>query len=72
MNRVIVSLNDLKVVQDRHDVLRHEDVAGVNRHAGHRDKQGVWGGDVKEGGEILLQDDRKTQGQLRAAALNWI
>ncbi len=48
MGRVIVSLDDLEVVQDGHDVLRHEDVAGVNGHAGHRDQQGVWGGDVKE------------------------
>lgn len=32
---VLVSLDDLEVVQDGHDVLRHEDVAGVNGHAGH-------------------------------------
>lgn len=30
-----VSLHDFKVVQDGHDVLRHEDVAGVDGHAGH-------------------------------------
>lgn len=41
MGGVIVSLDDLKVMQDSHDVLRHEDVAGVNGHAGHRDEQGV-------------------------------
>lgn len=35
---VIVSLDDLEVVQDSHDVLRHEDVAGVNGHAGHGDQ----------------------------------
>lgn len=42
------SLDHLKVVQNGHDVLRHEDVAGVNGHAGDRDQQGVWGGAVKE------------------------
>lgn len=41
MDGVIVSLDDLEVVQDGHDVLRHEDVTGVNSHAGHRDQQGV-------------------------------
>lgn len=35
------SLDHLKVVQNGHDVLRHEDVAGVNDHAGDRDQQGV-------------------------------
>lgn len=30
-----VSLDNLEVVQDGHDVLRHEDIAGVNSHAGH-------------------------------------
>lgn len=35
---VIVSLDDLEVVQDSHDVLRHEDIAGVNGHAGHGDQ----------------------------------
>lgn len=39
--RVFVSLDDLEVVQDGHDVLRHEDVAGVHGHAGHGDQQGV-------------------------------
>lgn len=48
MGGVIVSLDDLKVMQDSHDVLRHEDVAGVNGHASHRDEQGVWRGDAKE------------------------
>lgn len=38
------SLDDLEVVQDGHDVLRHEDVAGVHGHAGHGDQQGVWRG----------------------------
>lgn len=41
MGSAFVSLNNLKVVQDGHDVLRHEDVAGVNRHAGHGDEEGV-------------------------------
>lgn len=41
MGGVFVSLDNLEVVQDRHDVLRHEDVAGVNSHAGHGDQQGV-------------------------------
>lgn len=36
-----LSLNNLKVVQDGHDVLRHEHVAGVYGHTGHRDEQGV-------------------------------
>lgn len=36
-----VSLDHLEVVQDGHDVLRHEDVAGVDGHAGHGDEQGV-------------------------------
>lgn len=36
------SLDHLKVVQNGHDVLRHEDVAGVNGHASDRDQQGVW------------------------------
>lgn len=36
------SLDDLKVVQDGHDVLRHEDVSGVDGHAGDRHQQGVW------------------------------
>lgn len=35
------SLDHLEVVQNGHDVLRHEDVAGVNGHAGDRDEQGV-------------------------------
>lgn len=35
------SLDHLKVVQNGHDVLRHEDVAGVNGHASDRDQQGV-------------------------------
>lgn len=35
------SLDDLEVVQDGHDVLRHEDVAGVHSHGGHRDEQRV-------------------------------
>lgn len=35
------SLDHLKVVQNGHDVLRHEDVAGVHGHGGHRDQQGV-------------------------------
>lgn len=35
------SLDHLKVVQDGHDVLRHEDEAGVDGHASHRDQQGV-------------------------------
>lgn len=48
MGSAFVSLNNLKVVQDGHDVLRHEDVAGVNRHAGHGDEEGVWRGDVKD------------------------
>lgn len=39
MGRILVSLDDLEVVQDGHDVLRHEDVAGVNGHGGHRDQQ---------------------------------
>lgn len=42
------SLDHLKVMQNGHDVLRHEDVAGINGHAGDRDQQGVWGGAVKE------------------------
>lgn len=41
MGGVTVSLDDLKVVQDGHDVLRHEDIAGVNSHASHRDQQGI-------------------------------
>lgn len=49
MGRVAVSLDNLKVVQDSHNVLRHEDVAGVDGHAGHRDQQGVWRGAVKDG-----------------------
>lgn len=48
MGGVTVSLDNLEVVQDGHDVLRHEDVAGVNSHAGHRDQQGVWRGGVKD------------------------
>lgn len=44
----VVSLDDLEVVQDGHDVLRHEDVAGVNGHASYGDQQGVWRGGVKE------------------------
>lgn len=35
------SLDDLEVVQDGHDVLRHEDVAGVHSHGSHRDEQRV-------------------------------
>lgn len=35
------SLDDLEVVQDGHDVLRHEDVARVDGHAGHGDEQRV-------------------------------
>lgn len=35
------SLDHLKVVQNGHDVLRHEDVASVNGHASDRDQQGV-------------------------------
>lgn len=35
------SLDHLEVVQDGHDVLRHEDVAGVDGHAGHGDEQRV-------------------------------
>lgn len=44
-----VSLDHLEVVQDGHDVLRHEDVAGVDGHAGHGDEQRVWRRGVKEG-----------------------
>lgn len=54
----VVSLDDLEVVQDRHDVLRHEEVAGVHGHAGHRDEQRVWGG-VKE------ETDARTRIQLK-------
>lgn len=36
-----VSLDHLEVVQDGHDVLRHEDIAGVDGHAGHGDEQRV-------------------------------
>lgn len=35
------SLDHLKVVQNGHDVLRHEDEAGVDGHASDRDQQGV-------------------------------
>lgn len=35
MDVVSVSLDNLEVVQDGHDVLRHEDIAGINSHAGH-------------------------------------
>lgn len=35
------SLDHLKVVKNGHDVLRHEDVAGVDGHAGEGDQQGV-------------------------------
>lgn len=44
----VTSLDQLKVVQDGHDVLRHEDVAGVDGHGSHRDEQRVWGGTVEE------------------------
>lgn len=37
----VPSLDQLEVVQDGHDVLRHEDVAGVDGHGGHRDEQRV-------------------------------
>lgn len=35
----VPSLDQLEVVQDGHDVLRHEDVAGVDGHGSHRDEQ---------------------------------
>lgn len=35
LDGVMVSLDDLKVMQDGHDVLRHEDVAGVDGHGCH-------------------------------------
>lgn len=38
------SLHHLKVVQDGHDVLRHEDVSRVDGHAEDGDQQGIWGG----------------------------
>lgn len=42
------SLDHLEVVQDGHDVLRHEDVAGVDGHGGHGDEEGVWRRRVEE------------------------
>lgn len=36
-----VSLDDLEVVEDGHDVLRHEDVPGVNGHPNDEDQEGV-------------------------------
>lgn len=35
MDEATVSLDNLEVVQDGHDVLRHKDIAGINSHAGH-------------------------------------
>lgn len=46
--RIPGSLDDFKVVQDGHDVLWHEHIAGVYGHTSHRDQQGVWRRDVKE------------------------
>lgn len=52
------SLDHLEVVQDGHDVLRHEDVAGVDRHGGHGDEEGVWRRQVEETSEgwLTVQD----------------
>lgn len=38
---VTTSLDNLEVVKDSHDVLRHENVAGVDGHASHGDQQRV-------------------------------
>lgn len=48
------SLDHLEVVQDGHDVLRHEDVAGVDGHGGHGDQEGVWRRHVEETSEARL------------------
>lgn len=59
------SLDHLKVVQNGHYVLRHEDVAGVNGHAGDRDQQGVWvGASRRRCGDEGLHKNLPTEDQI--------
>lgn len=56
------SLHHLKVVQDGHDVLRHEDISRVDGHAEDWDQQGIWGGTSR----------RNTEGNSHGLTEAWI
>lgn len=66
--RRAASLYHLKVVQDGHDVLRHEDVSRVDGHAQHGDQQGIWGrasrrNAGKWGGSLETEEGSGHQGE---------